>query len=225
MGVDPATNLPGDAFVQDDQSSSPTVAPDGTILYGAYTRYNYAQGHLMQFDAKGNYLGAYGFGWDYTPAIYKHDGTYSIVVKDNHYGGIGSYCDDPNLCPSDRSSNNPASPEAYFVSQLSPGLAVEWSFQNTNTQSCTRNADGTLTCISTQPAGFEWCVDAPVVDANGVVYANSEDGNLYAIGQGGVLKQQIFQQQAIGAAYTPASLGGDGKVYTQNDGHLFVTGQ
>jgi hypothetical protein len=40
-----------------------------------------------------------------------------------------------------------------------------------------------------------------------------------------VLKQKIFQQLAIGAAYTPASLGGDGKVYTQNDGHLFVVGQ
>ena len=52
-----------------------------------------------------------------------------------------------------------------------------------------------------------------------------EDGNLYAIGQGGFLEQKIFQQLAIGAAYTPASLGGDGKIYTQNNGHLFVVGQ
>jgi len=36
------------------------------------------------------------------------------------------------------------------------------------------------------------------------------------------LKQKIFQQLALGAAYTPASLGGDGKIYTQNAGHLFV---
>jgi hypothetical protein len=68
-------------------------------------------------------------------------------------------------------------------------------------------------------------VNAPLVDENGTVYANSEDGSLYAIGQGCVLKQNIFQQLAIGAAYTPASLGGDGKIYTQNDGHLFVVGQ
>ncbi len=68
-------------------------------------------------------------------------------------------------------------------------------------------------------------MNAPVIDANGVVYANSEDGNLYAIAQGGTLKQQIFQQLAIGAAYTPASLGPDGKIYTQNDGHLFVVGR
>jgi outer membrane protein assembly factor BamB len=68
-------------------------------------------------------------------------------------------------------------------------------------------------------------VNAAVVDANGVVYANSEDGNLYAIGQGGVQIQRIFQQLAIGAAYTPASLDNNGRIYSQNDGHLFVVGR
>ena len=68
-------------------------------------------------------------------------------------------------------------------------------------------------------------MNAPAIDANGVVYANREDGNLYAIGQGGVLNQSIFQQLAIGAAYTPASLDGLGRIYTQNDGHLFVVGK
>jgi len=68
-------------------------------------------------------------------------------------------------------------------------------------------------------------VNAAVVDANGTVYANSEDGNLYAIGQGGVLIQNIFQQLAIGAAYTPASLDNNGRIYSQNDGHLFVVGR
>ena len=61
-------------------------------------------------------------------------------------------------------------------------------------------------------------------DASGVVYANSEDGNLYAINQGGTLKKQIFQQLAVGAAYTPASIARDGKIYSQNAGHLFVVG-
>ncbi len=35
-------------------------------------------------------------------------------------------------------------------------------------------------------------MNAPVVDVNGVVHANSEDGYLYAINQGGTLKQKIF---------------------------------
>src|SRR5262249_57680248 len=90
-GVNPETNRPGEGRVLDDSSSSPTVAPDGSILYGAYSSYNYQQGHLMHFAADGSYLGAYGFGWDSTPAIYAHGSTYSIVIKDNHYGGGGSH--------------------------------------------------------------------------------------------------------------------------------------
>ena len=225
LGVDPLTNQPGDGSVLDDASSTPAIAPDGTILFGTWNRYNYAQGHLMHFDANGNYLGAFGFGWDTTPAIYAHNGTWSAVTKNNHYGNVGSYCDDATLCPPDRTTNNPASPEQYFVTQMDANLNVEWSFQNTNTNSCMRNADGTLTCVSDHPAGFEWCVNSPVIDANGVVYANSEDGNLFAIPQGGSPVQEIFQQLALGAAYTPASIGGDGKIYSQNDGHLFVVGK
>ncbi len=37
-------------------------------------------------------------------------------------------------------------------------------------------------------------MNSPAIDANGVVYANSEHGNLFAIGQGGTLLQKLFQQ-------------------------------
>src|SRR5207244_6584633 len=107
-------------------------------------------------------------------------------------------------------------PEAFYITQLNPSLQVEWRFQNTNTLSCTRNADGSVSCLSDHPAGFEWCVNAFVNDRKGVVYANSEDGNLYAIRQGGTLRDKIFQQLALGAAYTPTSIGADGRIYTQN---------
>jgi len=224
FGVDPATNEPPPARVLDDSSSSPTIAPDGSIYYGAYTAYNYAQGHMLRFSANGDFLNSFFFGWDNTPAIYPHGGTFSVVFKNNHYPG-GTYCIDPNWCPAPRTNADLLGPESYFVTQFSPNLNIEWSFQNTNTNSCTRNPDGTITCVSDHPNGFEWCVNAAVVDANGVVYANSEDGNLYAIGQGGTLIQNIFQQLAIGAAYTPASMDGSGRIYSQNDGHLFVVGR
>jgi hypothetical protein len=75
----------------------------------------------------------------------------------------------------------------------------------------------------------EWCVNAPAIDSNGVIYDNSEDGNVYTISQGntGVFttpKQKMFLKQALGAAYTPLSIGPDGKLYVQNDGRLFVVG-
>jgi hypothetical protein len=178
----------------------------------------------MKFSANGDFQAAFNFGWDSTPAIYPHGSTYSVVIKNNHYPG-GTYCIDPNWCPVARTTADLLGPESYFVSQLDPGLHIEWNFQNTNTNSCTRNADGSLSCTSDHPNGIEWCVNAPVVDANGVVYANSEDGNLYSIAQGGGGLQRIFQQLAIGAAYTPASLDSSGRIYSQNDGHLFIVGK
>jgi len=225
FGVDPGLNHAGGGRVLDDSSSSPVIAPDGSVFYGAYTRYNYAQGHLMHFSASGDYLGAYRFGWDITPGIVGHGSTYSVVLKDNQYGGVGSYCDVESACPSDRTIANSAGyPEGYFITQLNHNLSVEWRFQNTNMFSCTRQPDGSVTCVNDHPNGFEWCVNAMAIDANGVVYANSEDGNLFALNPDGTLKQKIFQQLALGAAYTPASIGLDGKIYSQNAGHLFVVG-
>jgi outer membrane protein assembly factor BamB len=69
----------------------------------------------------------------------------------------------------------------------------------------------------------------PAIDKDGTVYVNSEDGNIYALPQGqtGVFtqaKNNLFLNLAIGAAYTPLSIGPDGRLYTQNDGHLFVVG-
>jgi hypothetical protein len=224
LGVDPATNRPGGGRILDDMSSTVAVAPDGTLYFGAFTRYNYDQGHIMHFDANGNFLNSYRFGWDETPGFYVHGGTYSVVIKDNQYGGVGSYCFDEAFCPSDRDSVSPDYPEAYFVTQLNHNLNVEWRYQNTNTLSCTRDSNNNITCVSDHPNGFEWCVNAFVVYSNGVVYANSEDGNLFAINQGGTLKQEIFQQLAVGAAYTPTSIDNLGRIYSQNAGHLFIAG-
>jgi hypothetical protein len=223
-GVDPATNASPAGIVHDDSTSSPTVAPDGSVLYGAFTRYNFDQGHMMRFSGAGAFLGAYPFGWDTTAAIYPHQGTYSILFKENHYS-VGSYCGTEAVCPSDRSTAYPDDPEAYLVTQLGPALAREWTFVSTNTESCERAGDGSLTCVADHPHGFEFCVNHIAVDGDGVVYANGEDGVLYAISQGGGLKQSLFLDSALGAAYTPLSLGPDGTIFTQNFGHLIAVGR
>jgi hypothetical protein len=204
IGVDPTTNQPPALTVEDSSSSTPVALPDGGVLYGAQDNYNHSRGHLVKLGPNGEPAGTYTFGWDTTPALYLHDSTYSIVLKDNHY-----------------SSGGP-----FFITQLSKDLAPEWKFQDTTTQACVRQPDGTLLCSDEpHPNGFEWCVNAPAVDAHGDVFANSEDGNVYQIGQGGVLKTQTFLNQALGAAYTPIALDPAGRIYALNNGELSVLGR
>jgi outer membrane protein assembly factor BamB len=225
-GVDPWQNRNGSGMVIDDSTSVPVVLPDGAVLYGAYSIWPYLQGHMMKFSSGGQFLASYPFGWDDTPAVYPHDGTYSILTKDNHYDG-GSYCRIPSspFCPADRNATNPASPVGFFITQLNSNLQPEWHFQSTNTQSCTRDPQGQVTCVSDHPAGFEWCVNAPAIDRKGTVFVNSEDGNLYAIRSNGTLRDHLFLNSALGAAYTPLSIGNEGKILTQSNGHLYVVGE
>jgi len=221
-GVDPTTNAPGSGVIIDQASSSPVALPDGSVIFGVQSNYNGFRGHMFKFDSGGNFQGAYDFGWDSTPGIYAHNGTYSIVLKDNHYGSA-LYCQSGGpICVS-------VTDGPYYITQLDPNLNIQWQFQSTNTQSCTRNANGTLSCSTTNPNGFEWCINMPAVDAGGNVYVTSEDGNVYVLPQGnsGVFTSptaHLFLNEAEGAAYTPLSIGPDGKLYTQNDGHLFVVG-
>lgn len=170
-----------DPLVTDQSSSTPAVLPDGSVVYGTLD-FNSSRGYLMKFDTTGKYLTNFDFGWDSTPASYSHDGTFSVIIKDNHYGS-----------------------GPYYVTELDSNLVPVWKFKS--------------------PTNFEWCVNAPAVDSTGTVYANSEDGNVYVINSDGTLKGNIFLRQAIGAAYTPVALGKDGKIYTENDGDMFVIGQ
>jgi hypothetical protein len=208
QGVDPQTNDSPAGTADDDGSSSPVALPNGGVLYGSLTYYNQFRGHLLSFDVGGEFQKSYDFGWDITPALYAHDGTYSIVTKDNRY------------------LNADGGPGSYSITQLDKDLVPEWSFTNTNHYSCQRADDGGTDCVNdgTHWDGFEWCVNAPAVDKNGVVYADSEDGNLYAIQQGGLATAQFFLNAPIRAAYTPTSIDSQGRIYALNGGVLTVVG-
>jgi hypothetical protein len=147
-GVDPAQNTKPGARVLDDSTSSPTVAPDGSILYGSYARYDFARGHLLKFNSSGQFLGSYNFGWDETPAIYQHNGTYSIVIKDNEYGGgpqFGSYCNDDTLCP-------PRQNGPFFITQLDPNLTSNGNFRTRTISRVHAIRMGPLRVCPTPPA-------------------------------------------------------------------------
>jgi hypothetical protein len=202
-GIDPTQNVEGAGIVSDQASASPMVAPDTSILFGANDAYDYGRGHLLKFNSAGTYQANYYFGWDTTPAIYPNNGTYSVILKDNHYDS-GSYCQNPTWCP-------PAPPGPYYITQLDSNLVPQWQYQD-------------VTINKQHPDGYEWCVNAAAVDANGVVYADNEDGYMYAIQQGGTPVQKIFLERAISAGYTPTSIGGDGTIYGENAGHLIAIG-
>lgn len=213
-GVDPTTNQMPAGQVLDQSTASPAIAPDGAIFFGVNTAYNSFRGHLMKFSPDGEFRSSYDFGWDTTPAIFAHDGTYSVVLKDNHYGAR-SYCGVDPFCIRDD--------ERYDIVSLTSELQKEWSFVNTNSMACERLDNGTRNCVN-RFNGFEWCVNMVAMDRDGVLYANSEDGNLYAIDRGGKLVGNIFLKVATGASYTPLAIGADGRIYTQNAGTLFVVG-
>jgi flagellar basal body P-ring protein FlgI len=64
-----------------------------------------------------------------------------------------------------------------------------------------------------------------VVDREGTVYGTNEDGNIYAIAQGGVETGRFFLDRTRGASYTPAAIDGRGRIYALNNGELFVIGE
>jgi len=201
-GVDPSTGLKPSVRVSDQGSSVPVALPDGAVLYGGFTSYNGSRGHLVKVSPDGQLMGTYDFGWDVTPAVWVRENTYSIITKDNHY------------------SNGP-----YDMTQLSRDLTPEWMYTSTQTQSCTRETDGGLSCVPDHPGGFEWCVNAPAVAPDGTVYVNSEDGRVYSIHQGGSLGEERFLLQSLGAAYTPIAVDSQGRVYSMNGGVMTVVGQ
>ena len=205
-GVDPSTGLKPSVWVNDQASSVPVALPDGAVLYGGLTIYNGGRGHLVKVSPDGMLMGSYEFGWDVTPAVWVRNGTYSIITKDNHYQT--STTDGP-----------------YDITQLSRDLGPQWKYQSTQTQSCSTEADGGITCITDHPDGFEWCINAPAVAPDGTVYGNSEDGRVYAIRQGGQLIEQRFLLQSLGAAYTPIAVDSKGRVYSMNGGVMTVVGQ
>jgi outer membrane protein assembly factor BamB len=203
FGVDPFTNLQPAPGVSDDSSSAPVILPDGGVLYGARNLYNNVRGHLVKFDRTGRFQGTFDFGWDLTPGVYRHDGTYSLIIKDNHYftGPFG-------------------------LTRLDAGLNIEWTRANTETRTCVRGTDGTVTCVDdgTHPDGFEWCVNAPAIDRDGNVYGLSEDGNLYVLDSQGHQRERVFLSKTVASAYTPLSLDPSGRIYAQNNGELYILG-
>ena len=78
-GIDASTNEQPMGHVPDQGTASPVVLPDGNILVGTQSGYNYGRGHTFKVNPQGEVLATYDFGWDMLHSEFKRF-VYSFVA-------------------------------------------------------------------------------------------------------------------------------------------------
>ncbi|MEY2539041.1 MAG: hypothetical protein QOG67_2781 [Verrucomicrobiota bacterium] len=219
--VDPETGDP--AEVQDDDTASPTVGPDGRVFFGVLENpLRTDKGWLLQFNADlSQSTGAPGaFGWDDTASIvpasmvpsYQGSSSYLLMTKYNDYAGSGGEglnrlaILDPNDSQVDARTGVTVMKEVLTILGQTP----DPDFVGDHPQ-----------------AVREWCINTAAVDPfTRSILANSEDGKLYRWDlTSNSFTEVITLTTGIGEAYTPTVIGADGKVYAINNATLFAVGQ
>lgn len=216
---DPQNN--NDALLFDDGTSSPMIAPDGSVFYGVLENpLRTYRGWMLQFDAALSQTKTPGaFGWDNTPSVvpaamvpsYQGTSAYLIMTKYNNYAGAGGdgvnklAILDPNAAQIDPRTNAVVMREVLTIAGITPDDEYLANFPN---------------------AVREWCINTAVVDpATNSVLANCEDGKLFRWDlTTNTFTEQIAITTGLGQAYTPTIIGRDGKVYSVNNATLFAVG-
>ena len=187
------------AAVDDRATSSPTVVPDGGVVYGAKTNWDGFRGRLFRFASNGDLVAVYPFGWDTTAAVYEQGNSYSLITKENTYGAS----------------------ELSSLVQLDSALKREWVFHSPSSAECSAGKPLASFCSTQRDERFNWCVNTVAVDATGTVYAINGDGYLYAVRRG-LMRQRLKLTMSGEEAYTPISLAPDGTVYVVAGGQVYV---
>ena len=212
----------GQAQVFTTGTSTPMVAPDDRVYYGALESpfgSNAVRGWMLQFDAALNPAGPPGaFGWDDTPSVvpaasvpaYAGPSSYLLMTKYNFYTGIGDGTNriailDPLATQIDAFSGATVMKEIYTILGPTPDSEADPSFPN---------------------AVREWCINTALVDPfKHSVLAGSEDGRLYRWDLNtNSFSEAITLTPGVGEAYTPTLAGPDGQVYAINNATLFAVG-
>ncbi len=219
---DPATGAR--AWISDNGSSSPSVAPDGDVYFGVLESnapaHNF-RGWLLHFDALLMVTKLPGsFGWDQTVSFapramvpqYTGTSSYLVVSKYNNYIGVGSGNGrnqmailDPAQSQIDTIAAIPVMREVLTILGPTPEFGQP----------------GTLGAVR------EWCVNTTAVDpATSSILVNSADGRLYRWHlPSNQLTQNVRFNNGYLESYTPTAIGPDGKVYAINNATLFAVGQ
>jgi hypothetical protein len=218
--LDPANGAT--AWVSDDGTASPLVAPDGDVYIGvlesATANHNF-RGWLLHFDATlaTPKLPA-AFGWDITPSIvpaammpgYAGGSPYLLALKYNNYGGAGTGDGANRIAIVDprQSQPDPVGGVVPVMREVITALG--------------------LTSDPNWAGGVkEWCINTMAVDpATQSVLVNSEDGVMYRWHlPSNTFTQNLRLNSGLGQAYTPTAVGPDGRVYAVSNAVLYSIGQ
>jgi hypothetical protein len=218
---DPATGAL--AWVSDNGSASPSVAPDGDVYFGVLesnTPLHNFRGWLLHYDATLTQVKLPGsFGWDQTVSFapssmvpqYAGPSPYLVVSKYNNYYGVGT--------GDGRNEMAILDPTRGRSDMITPAVTV----MNEVLRIAGQTQQGNL------PPGAvrEWCVNTTAVDPlTQSVLVNSEDGRIYRWHlPTNSLTQNVRFNNGYAESYTPTAIGPDGKVYAINNATLFAVGQ
>ncbi|HLK14879.1 MAG TPA: hypothetical protein VKT78_08745, partial [Fimbriimonadaceae bacterium] len=222
---DPLNGSP--ATVTSDSTSSPLIAPDGSVLFGVLENSlgtNNFRGYMLHFsyDLVTSYTPG-GFGWDNTGSIipssfvasYKGQSPWLLLCKYNNYAGAGSG-DGVNriavLDPDVETSNT--NPTGGFVNNVN----IMGVVQGLVGQTPDPNNIATF-----HHAVKEWCVNSIAVDMiNKSAICNSEDGSVYVWNlNNNTITSKLALTAGIGEAYTSTVIGVNGWVYAISNARLY----
>jgi len=210
--IDP--NNGGQALVDDDGTSTPTIGPDGDVYYGALESNlgsNHYRGWMLHFDSTLTITKTPGaFGWDDTASIvpasavasYRGQSSYLILTKYNNYANGGGNGQnkvailDPNATERDPVTGATVMQEVITILGPTPNPNL--------------------------PGVDEWCINSAAVDKfNKCAVVNSEDGHVYRWNfTNNTLSTGLMLANPTGEAYTPTLVGPDGAVYAINNAVL-----
>lgn len=201
-------------------TSSPMVAPDGTVFFGCWNT-NHYRGfmHHMPADLTAEYL-ASPFGWDDTPSVvpasavpsYHGNSSYLILSKYNNYAPYGDGQNKVAIMDPDPN----ATPQAYTADLAGNGYAFNGMPEVLTVVGPTPNTD--IGGVD------EWCINTAAVDAaNKCVILNSEDGHAYRWDlTTNTLVDNLNLATPTGEAYTSTIIGSEGLCFATNNAILNV---
>ena len=217
-----------DANLSNFSTSTPTVAPDGSVFFGVLGNpFNGSRGFMLHYSADLATQYAPGaFGWDVTPSIipaslvpsYHGTSSFLLFTKYNNYAFAN---------PTAGNGQNALAILDPYATQPDPHNDGAPSLQVMREVIKVVGPTPDAAIVGTYPnAVREWCINNTAIDPfTKSALCNSEDGNFYRWDFAtNTLTEVINITVGFGAPYTPSAIAPDGRIFVINGGSIFSIG-